>query len=284
MKILIFGASGFLGTKLYNFFKDNHEVLGTCQKKVGDKLVSLDANNSEEIEKLIFSFSPNLTINVMGITNSFECEKNPEIAEKINFYAAKKISDISRKIGAKQVFISSSYVFDGERGDYVEEDTPNPQTKYGQMKLKAEKAVLSNDGLVIRVEVMYGYNGKDMPNGVVGKVIKNKLLEERNPNQKRSPLFMDDVGPAIFSLVSRNYYGLFHLAGPDKMSMYSLLTSLKDATGSPVEIIKLNDPNALVKTPQNATLSSKKIINLGIEITSFQKGISILKQQVSKQL
>lgn len=282
MKILIFGASGFLGTKLYNFFLHNHDVVGTCQNNPEDKLVSLNANNLEEIEKLILSVMPSLTINAMGITNSFECEKNPEVAEKINFYAAKKISDLSKKIGAKQVFISSSYVFDGEKGDYIEEDIPNPQTKYGQMKLKAEKEVLSNDGIVLRVEVMYGFNEKDKPNGVVGKVINNKILEERNPNQKRSPLFVEDVGPTVFSIVSKNYLGLFHLAGPDKMSMYSLLNSIKQATKSSVEIVKLNDPNALVKTPQNVTLSSKRINNLGIKITPFKEGISILKKQMSK--
>jgi len=282
MKILLFGSSGFLGTKLYNFFLNNHDVIGTCQKNTGGKLVFLDANNLEEIEKLIVSIMPDITINAMGITNSFECEKNPEIAEKINVYASKKISDVSKKIGAKQVFISSSYVFDGEKGDYIEEDLPNPQTKYGQMKLKVEKSVLSNDGIVLRVEVMYGYNGKDKPNGVVGKVIKNEILEERNPDQERSPLSVDDVGPAILSIVSKNYSGLFHLAGPDKMSMHFLLTSLKEATGSSVEIVKFNDPNALVKTPQNATLSSKKINTLGIKTTSFKKGISILNKQISK--
>ncbi len=281
MKVLIFGASGFLGTKLVDYFSKENTVFGTGQENSTDRIFALDATNPAEIDHIIYTVKPDLVINTIGVTNSLECEKNPLLAEKVNFLAAKKVSDISKKIGAKQVFISSSYVFEGNKGNYTEEDLPTPQTKYGQTKLMAEKAVLSNEGIVIRVDVMYGFNGIEKPNGVLGKVIKNNILEERNPNQKRTPLFIDDLPEIIFKLVSKNASGIFHVGGPDSMDMYSFLNLLKEVAGSPVQIVRVDDPHALVKPPQNATISIQKINQLGIKTTSLEKGLLILKEQLN---
>ncbi|MEI7719312.1 MAG: SDR family oxidoreductase [archaeon] len=281
MRVLIFGASGFLGIKLVEYFSKENIVFGTVQENSSDRMFALDATNLAEIERVICMVQPDLVINTIGVTNSLECEKNPLLAEKVNFQAVKKISEISKKIGAKYVFISSSYVFDGKGDNYTEEDLPNPQTKYGQTKLLAEKEVISNRGIVVRVDLMYGFNGFGKPNGVLDKVLKNSLLEERNPNQKRTPLFIEDLPEIIFTLISKNLQGIFHISGPDKIDMYSFLNLLKESANSSVKIIKINDPHALVRPPQNVTLSTEKIKKLGIKTTSLVDGLSTLKKQIT---
>src|SRR3989344_7038530 len=144
MKIAVIGASGFLGRKCYDSLSKENEVVGTYFGKKHNYLIELDATKKEDVESFLHKYKPEVVIDTVALTSSTKCEQNPDLAESLNYLTAKNISEISKEIGAKVFFISSSYVFDGEKGNYVEEDPANPLNVYGKTKLMAEREVLKN--------------------------------------------------------------------------------------------------------------------------------------------
>ena len=160
MKIVIFGAGGFLGTKLMKILSKDYEVIGTdINGKEG--MTKLDATNKQEIKVFLLNHKPDVVIDTIALTSSVACEKNQELAKKLNYETAKNIAEVCKLISAKMIFISSSYIFNGEKGDYKETDKANSLLEYSKTKIIAEEEVLKLDNsIVLRVDIMYGYNGK----------------------------------------------------------------------------------------------------------------------------
>ena len=282
MKIAVFGASGFLGTKLVTQLSKYHDVVGTYFKHKGEGLYRIDAANYEEVDKFLKEQKPVLVIDTIGLTSSLECEKNPKLAEKLNFYTAKILANSCVKNNALMVFISSNYVFDGNKGNYREEDSPNSKLNYSVTKILGENEVLKAKGIVLRVDIMYGYNGKGKPNGVFGKVLSNNIIEERNPQQLRKPIFVDDLAEIIISLANKKQKGTFHACGPDLTTMYDFLRNLEEVVRDESKMKIISDPDALVKPPMNATLSTDKLNNLGIVPNSLKYGLDEIKKQIKQ--
>ncbi|PJA71274.1 NAD(P)-dependent oxidoreductase, partial [Candidatus Pacearchaeota archaeon CG_4_9_14_3_um_filter_30_11] len=134
MKIAIFGSLGFLGTKLKNvFLKSGHQILGIDNNESSE--FKIDATNFEQVSSFLEKERPDLIIDTIGLTSSLECEKYPNKAILLNYKTAKNISQASKKINIPLIFISSSYVFDGKKGNYSEEDKPSPLNEYGKTKV-----------------------------------------------------------------------------------------------------------------------------------------------------
>ncbi len=283
MKIVIIGASGFLGTKLMNvFFKDN-EVIGTYSKNKKDDLVQLDATNEQEVKDFLLKYKPDLVIDTIALTSSVACEKDPALCKLLNYQTAKNIVEACKLINATMVFFSSTYIFDGEKGNYSEEDVPNPLNEYGKTKIMAEQELLKYPkSIIIRVDIMYGFNGKNEKNGVFGgSILTGNEVKLREPNQLRTPVFVEDVPRAILFLVGGEQNGIFHLAGKDKVKMMDFLKSLEKIVRNDSKIVEDMDKTSVapVKAPFNATFDTSKMENLGFRFSSFEEGLKELRKQ-----
>src|SRR5271157_5936635 len=117
MKILIVGANGFLGEKLTSYFSKNNEVI-PVGINLSDNLIRLDATNVIEVDNMITKLKLDVVIDTVALSNSVDCEKNPDLCKKLNYTTAKNIAKSCKKNNSLMVFISSSYVFDGNKGDY----------------------------------------------------------------------------------------------------------------------------------------------------------------------
>ena len=98
----------------------------------------------QTVEKIIEKEKPDVIVNTMGYSNIDFCESNKNNTEKLHVETTERICNICESNGSKQIFLSSDYVFDGEKGDYSENDIPNPVNFYGLSKLKAEQLILKN--------------------------------------------------------------------------------------------------------------------------------------------
>ena len=132
MKILIIGASGFLGSSLFNFLKHTNDVIGTYNSKPMTNLVALNLLDKRQIRNVLKLNNFDCLIICGGMTKPDICEVNKELAFKINVESIKYIKEM---ILTKIIYFSSDYVFDGPTGDYDENDTPNPINYYGTTKL-----------------------------------------------------------------------------------------------------------------------------------------------------
>lgn len=279
MKIAIFGGKGFLGTKLKKSFSEiGHVVLDITSKE--NFKYSVDATNFSGTLKFLEAEKPDIVIDTLALTSSVECERNPDLANKLNFITAKNISQASKKINAKFFFISSSYVFEGGKGDYSEEEVLSPQGIYAKTKILAEKEVLIKKNIVLRVDLLYGYNGKGLNNGILGNIISGKEILLGNVNQIRQPLLIDDLANIILSLVKDKQSGIFHVAGPDKISMLEFVKKLEKLVRKDSKISILEEKDLLVKPMKDTSLNISKINNLGTRTTGLEEGLKIIKNQL----
>lgn len=294
-KVLIIGGSGFLGNKLYKMYKDlaNYEVVGTYDVNTREDLVKLDITNLKETKELIYNYGPEIVINTAAYTYPDKCEKNKELAEMINHIGTKNIVEACKEVGARLDHISTVYVFDGKKGNYKEDDIPCPINCYGETKLRAEDEVL-NSGLkcsTFRSDKLYGYNnGKGIPNDIFSKIMRGEECKVNN-DQIRQPVLIDDVVRALMLVQEKSLNGIFHLAGPDRLTRYDLSLKLADLVyqdkldrrGLSLELVDLFDEKSLiipvsekdmlVERPKNVTLITEKIEKEGMVFTPLNEAL-----------
>lgn len=284
-RILITGASGFLGTKLYDryFSNANNEVLGTFNSVAREGFVHLDITNSKQVRELITYFSPDIVVHTVALSDPDICEQRREDAEEINHFGTKNIVDACRQVGARLDYISTVYVFDGEKGSYTEEDETHPINWYGETKLRAEQEVsqLPSFG-IYRFDKLYGYNGERKPNDAFSKIGKGKPFEV-NSNQTRQPLLIDDVARSLQLIQERSINGIFHLAGPDRLSKYELTVRLARLLGKENLVVPIPEKEQVARRPNDASISTSKVESMGMVFTTLEGGISLIESSLITQ-
>jgi dTDP-4-dehydrorhamnose reductase len=162
--LVVTGASGLLGANLLlTASRLGYEGAGITHRHMlripGVTVLSANLADEAVARKLISELKPTSIIHCAAATNVDWCEDHPQEAERINVDASRWLAEIACQLQAHFVYISTDSVFDGERGDYREEDEPAPVNVYAQTKLLGERAVLGINpaALVARVNI-YGWN------------------------------------------------------------------------------------------------------------------------------
>lgn len=274
-KILITGASGFLGTKLYDMFSANTEnqIFGTYKTRYREDLIPLDINNPNETRSLLEYIRPDIVIHTASLTDINMCQEDTQRAERTNILGTKNIAEACQRINARLDYISSAYVFDGEKGNYREEDAPNPVNYYAETKLMAEQEVakVEQHG-IYRFDKLYGYNGEGRPSDAFSILERGGMLNA-NCDQIRQPVLIDDVERALEIIHEQSANGIFHLAGPDKMTMHELSLGLSRLVGKEHHVNRVPSREQLVRRPKNVTLSTLKAESMGIKFTTFEEAL-----------
>ncbi len=274
MKIFIFGEDGFLGTKLSNKLNKDYIIIKSTKK-------DLDALNQTEVIKKLKKEKPDIIINTIGIANTLFCENNPEIAKEINFLTTKNIIRYCKNNKCKLIFISSSYIFNGKNGRYGEKEPTDPLNEYGRTKVMAEEEIKKlEDYCIIRTDFLYGYNGKEKPNGIISQILKKNEIEVYNSQQIRQPLLIDDMAKTIKIIINQNIRGILNVAGEEektKKEIYEYLTKIKE---TPTKLIE-KKIEVKVENPKISTLDISKIKKYGFKPTSLNKGIKKIKETIN---
>ena len=144
MRLLITGASGLYGSKLAQLAMDRrHQVFSSdIQNQAAHGTpVQLDVTNSAQVDAAFKISNPEVVVHAAALTDVDKCEQNRELAWKVNVEGTENIAQAAKASNAFLLYISTDYVFDGEKGNYVETDLPSPISYYGYTKLKAEETV-----------------------------------------------------------------------------------------------------------------------------------------------
>ncbi|KZT03733.1 NAD(P)-binding protein [Laetiporus sulphureus 93-53] len=170
MRVIVTGASGVLGSAVYNAFKAaGHTVLGLAHSRPTEELKQLDLLNSAEVEKLFTEFKPNWVIHCAAERRPDVAEKNPEGARQLNAVLPEHLANLSKALKFTLVYISTDYVFDGTSPPYTPSAMTKPLNLYGRTKRDGELAVLGVVGsksIVLRVPVLYGPAPKNADSAV----------------------------------------------------------------------------------------------------------------------
>ena len=264
MKILITGGSGLLGQALMNSFNDE-EIYGTYfeHSVVQNKLLYLDITSEKEVTLLIQKIKPRVVIHTAAMTDVDDCEVYPQKAMQVNAEGTRNLIIAANQIGAKFVYLSTDYVFNGKKGLYKEEDPVAPINVYGESKLAGEKIVLQGcrDFIIARTSVLYGSTEGNFATWLLGQLEQKKQLSIVD-DQYASPTYNRDLAEQIKILIQNDEHGIFHTAGAERMNRYQFALKVADFFGYDTTLIKPVDINTLpwiAKRPHDSSLDISKI-------------------------
>ncbi len=197
MKILLTGASSYVGARLFLDLNKKHEVVGTDNgSKLSDKFVPLDVTDSEEIKKVISVHLPNIVIHVAASADARWCEANPDAAIKLNQESTKSIVNEANNIDAKVILISSFAAV-------------KPVNVYGKTKHEGEEYVkqVKNGYIILRPSLIIGFSPNTINDRPFNRILKN--LDQRteaiyDTSWKFQPTYIRHIAEVIKEVLERN--------------------------------------------------------------------------------
>lgn len=215
MRVLIVGASGFVGSALRAAY--GAEAVGTYYSHPAAGLRLLDIRDQGAVRRLVDEARPEIIIHPAAQPHVDWCEDHVQESYDINVGGTCNVAEAARAAGARYVFFSTDYVFDGAAGPYREEAATGPLNVYGRHKLEAERAVAAivPDHVIVRVCGVYGFEGQGK-NFVMALLAKGKRGEPMNvpSDQWGTPTYADNLAAAVQELAQSTHRGVYHVVGP----------------------------------------------------------------------
>ncbi len=228
MRILVTGASGFLGASLARqAVRRGWDVLGTHHSRPrslpGFSTRPLDLEDTPGLKALVRDFRPQCVAHAAAVSKPDDCARDPERCRRVQVEATRLLAREAAALKARFLYTSSDLVYDGSR-EWVDETGPaRPLGAYGRSKLEAEEAVLGTPGLdacVLRISLIFGWSAGGARCFVEDWI---ESLRQGRPfsafaDQYRCPLWVEDAAASLLDLAVSPATGIFHLAGPERLS------------------------------------------------------------------
>jgi dTDP-4-dehydrorhamnose reductase len=234
LRILVTGANGLLGQKLVALLqKDNSiHLIATARNKLVPKLTKgefyqLDITNSNEVDKVLTTCTPDVVINTAAMTQVDECELNKEACWKANVHSVENLVNACSKQNTHLIHLSTDFIFDGTDGPLDETAKPNPISHYGSSKLAAEELLLKSSlsWCIIRTVLVYGIT-EDMSRTNIVLWVKKSLEDGKTirvvTDQWRTPTLAEDLAMGCYLAAVKKVSGIYHISGKDFLSPYQI--------------------------------------------------------------
>lgn len=245
-RILIVGISSFIGSTLARYLRKFYRVFGTYDSyrpridRVGSSRLHLEPQ--APIDALVNNFRPDVILYCAGITNEIECHRDPAKALFINSDSPASFARALRFNSGRLIYLSSSKVFSGEKGNYMESDKPDADGVYGKSKLRGEEFVGTYENtFIVRLGTLFGLGSlgqNSMFNRILGGFWEQKEIQLIQ-DEYRSFLSVKELSKIIGILMDadREYAGMYHLGLPEKTSYYSFATLVAGTFGLPAHLL-----------------------------------------------
>src|ERR1700733_12176259 len=202
MRVTIFGSSGLLGKALMPGWS------GDAVTGFGSH--DADIRDADRVGRVVRETHPDWIVLAAAYTDVDGCEGNPDLAFAVNRDGAVNVAVAAKKVGARLVFLSSDYVFDGKKTTpYEIEDARNPQSVYGRTKAEAEIRLLAlmPECCIARTSWLFGIGGKCFPDTILKLAASRPTLDVVN-DQRGCPTYADDLARAIVQLCRNEAGGI----------------------------------------------------------------------------
>lgn len=257
-RILITGAAGRLGQALVRCLREPPAgVLFACTR------ADLDVTDPVSTAEVIAAAAPDVVIHAAAFTDVDACERKPEQAFLVNAQGTSNVASACRRAGARLVYLSTDYVFDGEKGaPYRETDSPRPLNVYGDSKLRGEGCVgrTSPDFLIVRTSWLFDAGGM----GFVAAV--RRLAERKAPfpvvrDQVGSPTWAADLARALRLLVEGGVRGIVHVCNRGSCSRYEWARRIVDLSGMDPGLVR---PSTSGEVPRPAERPKYSVLDCSL--------------------
>ena len=244
------------------------ELAPAAVRAVGVDIADGDLSTDAGITSAIGPYEPDVVIHCAGYTDVDGATNEPELAQRHNALAAEKVASFCAERGAKLIYISTDYVFDGAKGSpYTEADTPNPINAYGRSKLAGEQVArrIAADCLIVRTQWLFGPGGRNFIAAIIDHARQGGevwgVVDEIG-----SPTYTRDIAGALWQLTERPISGIVHLTNSGYCSRAELARVALDAAGLsevPIAEISHADWDSPTQRPAFSVLENQRWAALG---------------------
>ncbi|HEY3974677.1 MAG TPA: dTDP-4-dehydrorhamnose reductase [Candidatus Sulfotelmatobacter sp.] len=269
MKAMIFGASGLLGKALLREWSGD-EIVGLASREA-------DVRDAEKVRAAIAKNRPEWVVLAAAYTNVDDCESHPDLAFAVNRDGAVNVARAARQSGAKLLFLSSDYVFDGKKNyPYETDDVPNPQSVYGRSKAEAETRLLevAPECCIVRTSWLFGIGGKCFPDTIL-KLAAHRPSLDVVEDQRGCPTYTLDLARAIIQLCLRGASGIVHVTNAGECSWYEFAREIVKRWSLPTEVRAVSSQQMARPAPRPAysVLSTKSLQAYGVILPVWQDAL-----------
>jgi len=286
MKVVVTGASGVLGSAVYDTFKSSgHDVVGLAHTRSSEQLRKLDLCDFNETDTLFKQVKPDWVIHCAGERRPDVAEKDPVGIRKLNVDVPIHLATLSRDLNFILVYISTDYVFDGCSPPYRHISQPNPINVYGKTKYDGE-AVLEVDRamcFVLRVPVLYGPAPKNSDSAI--NILLDVVQDQSGKQYKvdhyatRYPTNVLDVARFLVRMTGVSPPAIphiLHYSAQEPYTKYEICLLFAKILQLPVGHIIPDDAapqgNDPLTRPKNCKLHTKESEEMvGLDTTGFEE-------------
>jgi dTDP-4-dehydrorhamnose reductase len=259
MRVAVTGANGLIGAEAVALLA-GHEVLalgrGPCRLAPGPyTYVSADLAEPGATAAALSDFRPDAVLHAGALTDVDACERDPDLAWRVNAEGTAEVARACRALGARLVALSTDYVFDGAAGPYAEEDVPSPRGAYARAKRGGEEAVLrlAEDVAVARVAVVYGGRSParaTFPSQVVEKLSRGEPVRAFHDQRVTTTLASAGAARCLELLLETGHRGLLHLSDTTVLDRVELARRIAARFGLEGEIVPVATADARLLAPR----------------------------------
>lgn len=288
MKILLTGASGLLGRSLMAQLAPLGELTGTAHTRARPPLVRLDLTDEAAVRDAFAAWVPDLIVHSAAERRPDVVDGDPALAEKLNVRATDTLARFAAARGARFIYISTDYVFDGTAPPYATDAPTAPLNAYGRMKLAGEDAVRAAYGTrtdayaIVRIPILYGRVeslGESPVTELAAKVLKGQPFMAEDWAM-RYPAHADDVARALAliaaQLMRAGVGGVYHFAGSEQLTKYAMARVIAGVLGVDPQIVASDpSPPPGAPRPKDCRLDASRLGALGFApAIRFAEGVS----------
>ena len=269
MKVTILGASGLLGKALMREWTED-EIVGLGSRDV-------DIRDLDKVREMVEKTRPGWIVLAAAYTNVDDCENHPDRALAVNRDGAVNVANAAKLTGAKLLFLSSDYVFDGKKtSPYETEDVRNPQSVYGRSKAEAEVRLLEvlPECCIARTSWLFGTGGKCFPDTILKLAASRPALDVVN-DQRGCPTYSVDLARAIIKLCRNQASGIVHTTNSGDCSWFEFAREIVKGAKLATEVRPVSSQQMARPAPRPAysVLSAKSLQQYGIVVPTWQDAL-----------
>jgi len=267
MKFLVTGSSGFVGSQVIKDLISRQFQVFSCYHKIKPKLgipTLLDLSQTSRISQILKETSPDVIIHLAALTNLDVCETEKDMAYKLNSEATGVLAEEAQKNNIFFIYVSTDYVFDGEKGLNKESNQPDPISIYGKSKLDGETKVrkLASEWCIARTSTPFGMNQqkKSFPQMLIENLQKN-IQTNIITDQFTSPTYLPNLSQMLIEIGMKKINGILHVSGDTRISRFDfakLIAKKMEFNAKLLKPILMKEINWKAKRPKDSSLDVSK--------------------------